>query len=40
VPDEPAPLVREDLLAGRDRPLESALAWIDRAKTDSRKTRF
>jgi carboxyl-terminal processing protease len=40
VPDEPAPLVREDLLAGRDRPLEAALAWIDRAKADSRKTRF
>jgi len=30
IPDEPLPLTREDLLAGRDRPLEAALAWIDR----------
>jgi carboxyl-terminal processing protease len=29
VPDVPTPLVREDLLAGRDRALEAALAWID-----------
>jgi carboxyl-terminal processing protease len=29
VPDEPTPLAREDLLAGRDRALEAALAWID-----------
>ena len=29
VPDEPTPLTREDLLAGRDRALEAALAWID-----------
>jgi carboxyl-terminal processing protease len=29
IPDEPLPLRREDLLAGRDRPLEAALAWID-----------
>jgi carboxyl-terminal processing protease len=31
VPDEPTPLTREDLLAGRDRALEAALAWIDSA---------
>jgi carboxyl-terminal processing protease len=31
VPDEFVPLRREDLLAGRDRTLEAALAWIDRA---------
>ncbi len=29
VPDEPTPLTREDLLAGRDRALEAALAWMD-----------
>jgi carboxyl-terminal processing protease len=29
IPDEPVPLTREDLAAGRDRPLEAALAWID-----------
>lgn len=29
IPDEIQPLRREDLLAGRDRPLEAALAWID-----------
>jgi carboxyl-terminal processing protease len=38
VPDEPTPLTREDLLAGRDRPLEAALAWVDRAKA-SRPSR-
>jgi carboxyl-terminal processing protease len=38
VPDEPTPLRREDLLAGRDRPLEAALAWVDRAKA-SRPSR-
>ena len=31
VPDEPLPLTRTDLLAGRDRSLEAALAWIDAA---------
>ncbi len=31
-PDEILPLRREDLLAGRDRTLEAALAWIDRSK--------
>src|SRR6185436_14563881 len=29
VPDEIVPVRREDLLAGRDAPLEAALAWID-----------
>ncbi len=29
-PDEVVPTTRADLLAGRDRPLESALAWIGR----------
>jgi carboxyl-terminal processing protease len=29
IPDEEVPLRREDLLAGRDRTLEAALAWID-----------
>ena len=31
IPDETVPLSRADLLAGRDRPLEAALAWIDTA---------
>jgi carboxyl-terminal processing protease len=31
IPDEEVPLRREDLLAGRDRTLEAALAWIDEA---------
>ena len=42
VPDEPVALSREALLAGRDTPLEAALAWIDRvrsAKPDSRKSQ-
>jgi carboxyl-terminal processing protease len=30
VPDEVVPTTRADLLGGRDRPLESALAWIGR----------
>jgi carboxyl-terminal processing protease len=33
IPDEIQPLRRDELLAGRDRPLEAALAWIDRVKT-------
>jgi carboxyl-terminal processing protease len=33
VPDEVVPLRRDELLAGRDRTLESALAWIDKART-------
>lgn len=32
VPDEIVPATRADLLAGRDRPLEAALAWIDRER--------
>jgi carboxyl-terminal processing protease len=32
IPDQTVPLRREDLLAGRDRTLEAALAWIDEAK--------
>jgi carboxyl-terminal processing protease len=32
IPDDVVPLMREDLLAGRDRTLESALAWIDAAR--------
>ena len=35
IPDEPVALSREDLLAGRDRTLEAALAWIDRARAGS-----
>jgi C-terminal processing protease CtpA/Prc len=31
VPDESLPLQRADLLAGRDRTLDAALAWIDRS---------
>jgi carboxyl-terminal processing protease len=31
LPDEPVPLDRRDLLAGRDRTMEAALAWIDRS---------
>jgi len=31
IPDDIVPLRRDDLLAGRDRTLEAALAWIDRA---------
>jgi carboxyl-terminal processing protease len=33
LPDEAVPLRRGDLLAGRDRALEAALAWIDRSKS-------
>ena len=32
VPDEIVPLDRTDLLAGRDRTMEAALTWIDKAK--------
>jgi carboxyl-terminal processing protease len=32
IPDQAVPLVREDLLAGRDRTLDAALAWIDRSR--------
>lgn len=33
IPDEPVDLSRDALLAGRDVPLERALAWIDRARS-------
>lgn len=36
IPDEPVALTRADLLAGRDRPLDAALAWIDRARDAKR----
>jgi carboxyl-terminal processing protease len=29
VPDQPVPLTREDLLAGRDAPLEAAVHWVE-----------
>lgn len=32
IPDEPVPLRREELLAGRDAPMEAALRWIAREK--------
>ena len=35
IPDEIQPLDRQELLEGRDRPLEAALAWIDRARTSA-----
>jgi carboxyl-terminal processing protease len=31
IPDETTPLTREDLLAGHDRTMEAALAWVDRS---------
>jgi carboxyl-terminal processing protease len=31
IPDESVPLERADLLAGRDRTVEAALAWIDQS---------
>jgi carboxyl-terminal processing protease len=34
IPDEPVPLDRGDLLAGRDRTMQAALAWIDQAKAE------
>ena len=34
IPDELVPLLREDLLAGRDAPLEAALAWIDQNRQE------
>ena len=33
IPDEAVPTTRDDLLGGHDRPLEAALAWIDRVKS-------
>jgi carboxyl-terminal processing protease len=32
IPDEIQPIDRQELLAGRDRPLEAALAWVDVAR--------
>jgi len=32
IPDEPISLDRADLLAGRDRTLDAALAWIDKSR--------
>jgi carboxyl-terminal processing protease len=32
VPDQPVPLTRADLLAGRDAPMEAALSWIRNAR--------
>jgi C-terminal processing protease CtpA/Prc len=32
VPDEHVPVRREDLLADRDAPLQTALGWIDRMR--------
>jgi carboxyl-terminal processing protease len=32
VPDEPTPLRREDLLAGRDMALEAAVRWIEKSE--------
>ena len=37
VPDETVPLRRSDLLAGRDAPLEAALAWIDARQGTARR---
>lgn len=31
IPDETVPLTREDLLAGHDRTMDAALAWIDKS---------
>jgi carboxyl-terminal processing protease len=39
VPDEPVALSRAELLAGRDAPLEGALAWIDRVRKENRNSR-
>jgi carboxyl-terminal processing protease len=32
IPDEQVPLDRADLLAGRDRTMEAALAWVDKSR--------
>jgi carboxyl-terminal processing protease len=39
VPDEPVALSRTELLAGHDRTLEGALAWIDTIRKESRNSR-
>ena len=36
IPDDPVALTRADLLAGRDAPLDAALAWIDHARDAKR----
>ena len=37
VPDEPVPLTRADLFAGRDAPLDAAVRWIERARQGGSK---
>ena len=37
VPDEMVPLVRSDLLAGKDRTLDAALTWIDQQQAQASK---
>lgn len=37
IPDEPVALTRADLLTGRDRAVEAALAWIDREHRPGRR---
>jgi carboxyl-terminal processing protease len=37
VPDEPVPLTRADLSAGRDAPLDAAVRWIERARQGGSK---
>ncbi len=39
IPDQEVPLRRDDLLAGRDAPLEAAVDWIVHENTDDRTTR-
>jgi carboxyl-terminal processing protease len=39
IPDEPTPLSRRSLLAGRDEALEAALRWIESSRHHSRGTR-
>ena len=39
IPDELVPLERADLLAGRDRTMEAALAWIDRSRVSKTPQR-
>jgi carboxyl-terminal processing protease len=37
VPDEPVPLTRADLFAGRDAPFDAAVRWIERARQGGSK---
>jgi carboxyl-terminal processing protease len=39
IPDEAVPLERADLLGGRDRTMEAALAWIDRSRVSKMPQR-